>query len=108
MTALLPRLFRKPVCRQPAGRLRVRPSLEVLEDRLSPAVFTVTTALGAGAGSLRQALLSANTAAGADTIHFNIPRARLHVIPLLSAPPAAPDPRDIDAPTQPRLARLPP
>src|SRR5882724_4188846 len=84
MNALLSCLFRKPVCRRSAVRLRVRPSLEILEDRLAPAVFTVTTANDSGAGSLRVALTSANMSAGADTIQFNIPGAGTHVIPLSS------------------------
>ncbi|MGE5278700.1 MAG: S-layer homology domain-containing protein [Acidobacteriota bacterium] len=35
--------------------------------------YTVTTAADSGAGSLRQAILDANTNLGADTIAFNIP-----------------------------------
>jgi parallel beta-helix repeat protein len=107
MNALLSRLFRKPVCRCPADRLRVRPSLEVLEDRLSPAVFSVTNTNDTGPGSLRQALISANTSAGADTIGFNIPGMGSHSIVLLSTLPTATGPVNIDATTQPGFAGLP-
>src|SRR5262245_17533014 len=49
-----------------------------LEDRTVPAIFTVSNDANTGVGSLRQAVLDANTAAGADTIvfssYFNVPR----------------------------------
>src|SRR5262245_56181517 len=48
-------------------RLRLQP----LEDRTTPATFTVSNTNDAGAGSLRQAILSANGAAGADTVAFD-------------------------------------
>jgi len=38
---------------------------------VAPAVFTVSNTNDAGAGSLRQALVDANTAAGADTVVFD-------------------------------------
>ena len=66
---------------------RCRPFVEVLEDRLAPATFTVTTIADSGAGSLRQAITSANAAAGADTITINL-GAGLHTINLLSGLPA--------------------
>ena len=44
--------------------------LEGLEPRLLLATFTVTNALDAGVGSLRQAVLDANAGAGADVIRF--------------------------------------
>ena len=65
-----------------------RLSLEALEDRLAPAAFTVTNANDSGSGSLRAAILSANSAAGADLIAFNIPGAGAHTINLASALPA--------------------
>ncbi|MBL8793769.1 MAG: tandem-95 repeat protein [Planctomycetia bacterium] len=63
---------REATCR-PARRIRsIRPGMEALEDRTLPATFTVTTVADAGAGSLRQAILDANAAAGADIIDFRI------------------------------------
>ncbi len=49
---------------------KVRPTLRCLERRAVPAVFTVTNLADAGAGSLRQAILDANTLIGADSIVF--------------------------------------
>jgi hypothetical protein len=40
----------------------------------SAATFTVTNTMDSGNGSLRQAILDANAAAGLDTINFNIRR----------------------------------
>ncbi|MBM4072251.1 MAG: hypothetical protein FJ271_25485 [Planctomycetes bacterium] len=48
----------------------IRLGFEVLEDRCTPAIYTVTNLADAGAGSLRQAVLNANAHAGADTIVF--------------------------------------
>jgi hypothetical protein len=45
--------------------------LELLEERTLPTTFTVSNLNDSGAGSLRQAIIDANTAAGADTIVFN-------------------------------------
>lgn len=47
-----------------------RLQVEMLEERLAPAVFLVTNNLDAGAGSLRQAILNANSTAAADIIRF--------------------------------------
>jgi hypothetical protein len=44
------------------------------------ATFTVTNTNDSGAGSLRQAILNANTNAGLDTIAFNIPGTGVHTI----------------------------
>ena len=43
-------------------------SVQSLEDRLAPAIFGVTNANDAGAGSLRQAITDANAAAGAGSL----------------------------------------
>src|SRR5688500_9276236 len=49
-------------------------SLLALEDRISPAVLTVTNTFDSGPGSLRQALIDSNTSVGVlDTVAFNIP-----------------------------------
>jgi predicted outer membrane repeat protein len=64
----LSRRFRNPFAYHPSARARL--ALEPLEDRTVPAPFTVTNLNDSGAGSLRQAILDANTAVGADTITF--------------------------------------
>jgi hypothetical protein len=46
------------------------PRLEALECRIVPSTFTVRNLLDAGTGSLRQAVLDANSQPGADTIRF--------------------------------------
>ncbi|MGL6076340.1 MAG: choice-of-anchor Q domain-containing protein [Fimbriiglobus sp.] len=53
--------------------MTTRRSLEFvqLEDRTTPAIFTVTNTNDTGAGSLRQAILDANAAAGADDVIFD-------------------------------------
>ena len=62
-------------------------SPEPLESRIAPATFMVTTVADSGAGSLRQAISSANSAAGADTILFGFTAGSFPVISLLSALP---------------------
>ncbi len=83
---------RRPPPRRIAQRLplhRHEPfsRIEVLEQRIAPATFTVTSVADAGAGSLRQAILDANALAGTDTIAFAIPGPGPHVIEPLSALP---------------------
>src|SRR5437016_2507198 len=46
------------------------PRLEVLEDRTVPSTFTVTNLADSGPGSLRAAIMAANTNPGADDIKF--------------------------------------
>ncbi len=53
------------------------------------ATFTVTNTNDSGAGSLRAALSSANAAAGADTIAFNIPGGGIKVITPATELPAS-------------------
>ena len=53
-------------------RLAVALLLALRAASAAAATFTVTTTSDSGAGSLRQALLDANAAAGLDTITFNI------------------------------------
>ena len=63
------------------------------------ATFTVTNTNDSGGGSLRQAILDANTAAGADTIDFNIPgTGPFQILPVSILPPLAggDDPRRHD------------
>lgn len=82
-------------------RPRFRPAVETLEGRDVPATFTVTTAAGAGTGSLRAAITAANAAPGLDTIGFNIPGTGVQTINLLSALPNVSGSAVIDGFTQP-------
>ena len=65
-------------------------SVERLEPRTLLATFVVTNVENTGAGSLRQAILDANGAAGADVITFNIPGPGPHVIQPRAVNPADP------------------
>jgi hypothetical protein len=56
----------------PARPRRPQLRVEQLEDRSVPATFTVSTLADGGAGSLRQAILDANAAPGADAIDFTV------------------------------------
>jgi hypothetical protein len=67
---------------------------------LSAATFTVTTTADSGVGSLRQAILDANAAAGADTIAFNIVGGGVHTIALATELPDITDPVMVDGYTQ--------
>lgn len=63
--------------------------------------ITVTNTNDSGPGSLRQAILDANSHAGLDTIIFNIPGSGYQTIMILSSLPAITDPVLIDGYTQP-------
>ncbi len=67
------------------------------------ATFTVTNTNDSGAGSFRQAILLADSAAGVDLINFNIPvvTGASFIIKPLSALPVITDPVIIDGYTQP-------
>jgi hypothetical protein len=54
--------------------MRFQPTIESLESRLALAIstFTVSTLADSGAGSLRQAILDANAAAGENRIEFTV------------------------------------
>ncbi len=52
-------------------RVRLHPRVERLEDRCTPATFTVTSLADAGAGSLRAAIALAEADAVADTLVFD-------------------------------------
>ncbi|MBX9581631.1 MAG: FG-GAP-like repeat-containing protein [Gemmataceae bacterium] len=81
---------------------RARLAAEPLEDRSTPATFTVTTAADAGAGSLRQAILDANTSAGPDNVVFAVGTGPVTVT-LASPLPAMTGPTLILGNTQPGL-----
>ena len=67
----------------------------------SAATFTVINTDDTGAGSLRQAILDANGAAGADTINFNIPGGGVRTISPATPLPTITGPVTIDGYTQP-------
>ncbi|MCS7089546.1 MAG: hypothetical protein NZM03_02305 [Limisphaera sp.] len=71
------------------------------------AVFVVNHAGDSGAGSLRQAILDAESNPGADSIHFAIPGAGTFSIALQSPLPAIREPLRIDGSTQPGYAGAP-
>ncbi|HEY1377553.1 MAG TPA: FG-GAP-like repeat-containing protein [Gemmataceae bacterium] len=81
-------------------------SVEQLESRDAPAVFTVTSAADSGPGSLRQAILDANARPGADTIRFQIASGTQTITPA-TALPTVTDPVVLDATTQPGYAGKP-
>jgi hypothetical protein len=64
------------------------------------ATFSVTNTNDSGAGSLRQAIIDANAAVGADTISFNISGSGVKTINLTSALPIITSPVTIDGTTQ--------
>jgi len=79
---------------------------------LSAAVFTVTTNADSGAGTLRQAIVDANSAAGVDTIAFAIPggqcsAAGVCTIALVTPLPTVTEGITLDGTTQPRYGTAP-
>ncbi len=74
--------------------------LAALSSVATAATFTVTNTNDAGAGSLRQAILDANAAGGADTISFTIVGSGVHTIAPASALPSITGPVTIDGYTQ--------
>lgn len=64
------------------------------------ATFTVTNTDDSGAGSLRQAIIDANAAGGADTINFNIPGSEVHTITPSTALPTITEQLTIDGYSQ--------
>jgi hypothetical protein len=57
---------------QVSRRRRFLPRLEALEDRALPSTFTVVNLADSGPGSLRRAVLDANSHPGADVIDFAV------------------------------------
>jgi choice-of-anchor A domain-containing protein len=73
----------------------------------TPQTYTVTNVNDSGSGSLRQAILSANSHSGKDNIKFNIAGSGVKTIKLSSALPAITDPVLLDGTSQPGFAGTP-
>src|SRR5437764_4682545 len=71
-----------------------------LDKAAAPFVFTVTNTNDSGTGSLRQAILDANSMGG-GTINFNIPGGGVHTISPLTVLPSITQAVIIDGYTQP-------
>ncbi len=78
-------------------------ALFIFRTAVEGAMFTVSSTNDAGPGSLRQAILDANSNPGLDDIVFNLSGAALTISPA-SALPAITDPVTIDGTTQPGAA----
>jgi parallel beta-helix repeat protein len=81
--------------------------LEPLEDRNLLATFVVSNTADSGLGSLRQAILDANSTTAANRIEFNISGAGVHTIQPGSALPALTGTVAIDGTTEPGYAGRP-
>ena len=90
-----------------SGSITVSGQTHTIAQVRAPQSFVVTNANDTGPGSLRQAMLDANAAAGEDRIAFNIGGAPPFTISLASALPAIADPVIIDGATQPGFAGPP-
>ena len=75
-------------------------ALSLAAAAASAGTFNVTNTNDSGAGSLRQAILDANTAVGADTIAFNITGSGVHTIAPATALPAITSPVTINGYSQ--------
>ena len=104
--------FRQRTCRRGRNvsfaKHSGRVDVERLEQRrLLSASTIVTTAADSGVGSLRQAILNANTNPGPDTITFNIPGSGVQTIAPASALPQITDAVSVDGTTQPGYSGTP-
>jgi hypothetical protein len=102
---------RRAMARKTAVRgtlFRLRPRLEVMEDRTLLSTFTVTNTADSGPGSLRQAILDSNAATGAtNTVDFAIAGPGVQVIAPGSPLPAITQAVLIDGSSQPGYAGTP-
>jgi parallel beta-helix repeat protein len=76
----------------------------LVSSSLNAATFVVTNTNDSGAGSLRQAILDANAAAGPDTINFNIPGSGVQTITPVTVLPIITGSVTIDGYSQPGAA----
>src|SRR5947209_8387730 len=88
-------------------RRRFRTAVEALEERCLPSTYTVSNTSDSGSGSLRQAILDANSHAGADTIVFSIGSGGVKTILPASELPHVTDAVTIDGTTQPGFTDSP-
>jgi FG-GAP-like repeat len=87
---------------------RLRPRLEVMEDRMLLSTFLVSNTSDSGPDSLRQAILDSNNAVGAtNTIEFAISGSVVQTIFPLSSLPAITNPVLIDGTSQSGYAGTP-
>ena len=87
---------------------RLRPRVELMEDRTLLSTFLVNNTGDGGPGSLRQAILDSNAATGTtNTIDFDIPGQGVQTIEPLSPLPAITNPVLIDGESQPGYAGKP-
>ena len=82
-------------------------SNDVVLTAIADDTLTVTNTNDSGAGSLRQAIIDANTLAGPQTIQFNISGAGPHTINVLSPLPFITGPTTIDGWSEPDFAGTP-
>jgi hypothetical protein len=87
--------------RRPAARKFRTLRLEALEERVALATFLVTNTADSGDGSLRQAILDADSGPGGDTIAFAVNGGGVQTIQPTSALPAITKAATIDGTTQP-------
>ena len=103
LSANLRRLFRRSFSGLKNGQrgpFRYRPCPEYLEDRVTPTTYMVTSTADTGPGTLRQAIMDANSNPGADIIQFQIPGSGVHTIQPATALPQITDPVTIDGTLQ--------
>lgn len=78
----------------------------VSSQEVRAATITVTNTNDSGAGSLRQAIIDANSTVGSDTITFNIGSGAVQIVPTSSLPPIT-QPVILDGTSQPGFSVSP-
>src|SRR5262249_26860749 len=91
----------------PQKLIRFRPCLELMENRTLLSSFAVTSADDSGPGTLRQAILNAQSSSSRDTITFAIPGGGVHTIALATELPTISEGVLIDGWSQPGFAGTP-
>lgn len=88
------------VARRKLRKSRRTFTLETMERRELLTIYTVLNNGDSGAGTLRQAILSANSNPGGDTIRFNLPNTQLVINPLTPLPALTDSGTTIDGTSQ--------